>query len=338
MSNMVKQSAELVSMLKGNNDDEFREKFAEIGGEYLSTKVREDSIAEKILDVIQVDENHNQVQRNLDSDTFYYYEEIEQDGMAMEVSMRADAKPRFVDGKVYTINIGKIESETVKKPKMELRVSKNIVKFLKENNADWIRRVQDMVFMRTVRAALGATGTVIGANPSDLSEYSADVAEDWTEYATKASLTKCAMQLLLKELEPNKWLMSKAAYSVFSAMPASEIGDMAGEMLKEGFNGNILKMPVVQTIKSRLDDKLNPEYNRFFDYVDPTTGAVYSDIYLFTDPKFLGKLIKVDDDALWSKWEKDIFEWASWRYCGLGFGDIRGIAMMRVMLKEGEGQ
>ena len=194
MSNMEKTGAELQAMLSGNNLGEFQEKFAEFGGEYLNTKIREESIAEKILDVVKVDENHPQMQRDLTSDTMYYYEEIEQDALAMEVSMRADAKPRTVDSKLYTIRIGKIETESVKKPKMELRVAKNIVKFLKENNVDAIRRTQDTIFMRTVRAALEVTNSGLGMNATlgkvdvNAADYNASHAIDWSGGATVESL------------------------------------------------------------------------------------------------------------------------------------------------------
>lgn len=332
MSNIEKQGSQLTDLLAGNSTDEFNLKFAEFGGDYINTKVREDSIAEKILDVRKVDENSKQVQRDLASDTFYYYEEIEQDAIAMETAMRADAKPRTVDSKLYTIRIGKIETESVKKPKMELRVAKNIVKFVKDNNVDAITRTQDTVFMRTVRAAHKLTKSALGM-PADMDYSDYGEAINWTLGARKEDLVSLQNVIIRKELKPARWLMSAAAYNVFSAMPASEIGDLAGDMLTNGFAGNLIKLPVVETIKSGLTDNLlTPATGgNFFDY-EADDGKVYTDIYLFTEPNFLGKLIKVDDDSLWSKWEKDVFEWASWRYCGLGFGDIRGMAMMRIRL------
>lgn len=335
MNSMEKQGAELIQTLSANSTDVFQEKFAAFGGDYLNTKIREDSIAEKILSVKKVDENHPQMQRDLNSDTMYYYEEIEQDAIAMEVAMRADAKPYFVNGKVYTIPIGKIETESTKKPKMELRVAKNIVKFLRENNADAIRRTQDAVFMRTVRAGLTVTGSALGMDMSNLAavdwtDY--DDAEDWSvSGATKLSLVNLLNMIHAKELKPARWLMSSTAYNALSAIDASEIGDLSGKMLNDGFSGNLLTLPIVQTIKTQLKDPLAAFGSDMFDHVDNT--GYYTDIYVFTEPNFLGQLIKVDDDAIWSEWRKDIFEWSSWRYCGLGFGDVRGIAMLRVKLR-----
>lgn len=331
MNTMEKNSSDLSLLLSANKTEIFQEKFAEYGSDYLNTKVREDSIAEKILDVKKVDENHPQVQRYTNSDSLYYYEEIEQDAVAMEVSMRADAKPYFVDGKVYTIPIGKIESDTAKKDKMGLRVAKNIVRFLRENNADAIRRTQDTVFMRTVREGLTITHNVIGADVSDFTDYSTAI--DWaTSGAEKTNLVNLLNLIHAKELIPARWLMSSTAYNALSAMDASEIGDLSGKMLTDGFSGNLLNMPIIKTIKTTLVDPLGLHGKDMFDHID-ASGNYYTDIYVFTDPNFLGHLIKIDDDAIWSKWEKDIFEWSSWRYCGLGFGDVRGIAMMRVQLK-----
>lgn len=332
MNNFEKQASNLNTLLSGNDTKEFQVKFAELGGEYLNTKVREESIAEKILTVLKVDENHPQVQRDLDSDTLYFYEEIEQDSTAMEVAMRADAKPRIVDSKVYTIRPGKLETESVKKGKMEMRVAKNVVKFIKENNVDALARTQDTVFLRTVRAALKATGSILNGTvvtPNNFAFGTYTNAIDWTGGAKVEDLVSLMNVIKRKELKPARWMMSDSAYGIFSAMPADEIGDLAGTNLTEGFSGNLLKLPVVTTIKSTLADNLTGE--NFFDHV-ADDGKVYSDIYLFVEPNFLGKIIKIDDDAIWSEWKKDVFEWMSWRYVGLGFGDIRGIAMLRVQI------
>jgi len=172
-----------------NDHSAFQEKFAASTDTYLKTKIREESIVEKILDVKTVDENHPQVQKDINSDTLYYLEEIEQDALAMEVAMRADAQPRWVDGKRYQIRPGKIESEEVKKNKMELRVADNIIKFIKENNVDAVNRVQDTVGMRTFRAALGITKTVLGmdkAGPLDFTDYTDSI--DWTTGARKIDM------------------------------------------------------------------------------------------------------------------------------------------------------
>lgn len=330
-NNMTKLSADLQYALQPGQEALFIEKFAELGGDYLHTKIREESIAEKILNVKKVDENHNQVQVSTTSDTLYYLEEIEQDAIAMEVAMRADSKPRFVDGKRYTIPIGKIESESVKKPKMELRVAKNIVKFLRENNADAIRRTQDAVFMRTVRAGIGVTGTAIGVDTDDYNDYVQPGVIDWSAAGPqKVDFVNLKNTILAKELKPARWLMSSTAYNAISGMDAGEIGDLSGDMLSKGFSGELLELPIVETIKTTLEDPMGLYGDRMFDYEDDT--GYYTDIYLFVEPKFLGHLIKVDDDAIWSRWEKDVFEWMSWRYCGLGLGDVRGMAMMRIKL------
>lgn len=332
MNTFEKQASNLNTLLSLNDTKEFQVKFAALGGDYLNTKVKEESIAEKILTVLKVDENHPQVQRDLDSDTLYFFEEIEQGATAMEVAMRADAKPRIVDSKLYTIRPGKLETESVKKPKMELRVAQNVVKFIKENNVDALARTQDTVFMRAVRYGVKATGsimdnTVVTPGTYDFGAYTNSV--NWSTGAKKETLVSLMNIIKRKELKPARWLMSDSAYGVFSAMPADEIGDLAGTMLSEGFSGNLMKLPVVTTIKATLADNLTGE--NFFDHV-ASDGKVYSDIYLFVEPSFLGKIIKIDDDAIWSEWKKDVFEWMSWRYVGLGFGDVRGIAMLRVRI------
>ena len=69
-----------------------------------------------------------------------------------------------------------------------------------------------------------------------------------------------------------------------------------------------------------------------FDFALPN-GEQWTRLYMTVERNFLGKIVRLGTDKSWSKWEKNIFHWMSWRNMGMGFGDIRGIAMLSVKIR-----
>lgn len=301
----------------------FKTGFETGGKDYIRRDVTEKSIAEAKLNVVTVTRDHPKVQEDKNTDTLYYIEHIESPAIAMEVSIRGLWKPRFITGNKYTIEVGKIESEPVKKPQMELMVANDIVEMVKTNNAEAIRKIQDTGFMKAVVAGLASNGNVTGGAGTSYAS-----AINWTTAPSKIDLTNLKSLIAEEELIPASWLMSESAWNAITAMDAGEIGDLSGEMLQNGLREKrLLDLPVLTTVKSSLTDGTN----YFFDYT--YGGKTYSNIYLFVDPSYLGKVVKIGTDQIWSEWRRDMFEWNSWRYVGLGFGDCRGIARARVQLR-----
>jgi len=62
-------------------------------------------------------------------------------------------------------------------------------------------------------------------------------------------------------------------------------------------------------------------------------GEQWTRLYQTVERNFLGKIVRLGTDKSWSKWEMNIFHWASYRNVGMGFGDIRGIAMLSVRIR-----
>jgi hypothetical protein len=301
MNNTIEKNAQVMSDHLANGDfGAFKVGFDEASGGYIRTKVREGSFAEKILPPKTVTMDDKDVQKDLNSDTAVYVMEIEPDAVAMSVGFRAEDQPVFVDGERMAIKIGKIESEPTKKPQMELLVANDIVKMLNKNNAEAIARVQDTAFLKLCNAAVEA-------------ETEAQVVHaDTTNAITRLVLTKTMNIITGAELVPDKWLMSDREWNKLLASPLSEIDNLAGVIFKDGLQEKrLLGLPVETSVKSTL-----------------FTADENGSIYLFAAPEFLGKIIKIGTDKMWSKWERDIFHWTSWRYIGMGFGDTRGIARL----------
>lgn len=326
-NNIEKIGQVAIEHIKNDDRDQFKVAFDTAAKNYIRKTVHEESIAEKILTVVSVDREHPKVQIEATSDVMYYIESIETDALACEVSIRGEWAPRFVDGERYKIYIGKIESEPLKKPQLELMVANELAKMVKENNAEQIRRTQDTAFMRAVKAAITVNTNYIGGDNAD----GKTSAIDWsTSGPVKLPLTNLMGKITYNQLVPAKWLMSQTLWNQLSSMDAGEIGDLAGTMLVNGMETKtLMKLPVITTIKAQLNDgTLGGQY--FFDYHDGTN--LFTNLYLFVDEGYLGKIVKVGTDQVWSKWEKDVFHWNSWRYVGLGFGDSRGIARLRLKL------
>lgn len=313
MANELTKQA--VAHLRSGDKDMFKQAFDSAGKDYLRRYVREDSFAEKILDVKTVTVDSDKVQKDIDSDTFYYLDEIEHGATAMQVSIRGDQKPRFIDGERYAIRIGKLETDPVKKKELELLVTSYVLDMIKTNGAEALRRAQDQAFLSPLWEIAKAD-----------TDGSHTVTADWSGGPTKDVFVDGKGIILGKELLPKKWLMAETTWNEIHKLDATEIGDMAGEIM---FNGlpkrTLLELPVVTSVKSKLRS-----FGGDSMFYNKATGKHY--VYLFVDSSFIGRLVKFEDAHIWSKWEADLFTWKSWLYRGMGIGDIRGFVRMEISL------
>jgi len=280
----------------------FKLSFETSSGSYIRTSVPEGCFSERVLPPKTVTESDSKIQKDIETDTFVYVEDIEVDAVAAQVGFRAEDEPVFVDGSRYAIKIGKIETETTKKPQIELMVAKDIIKMLNKNNVEAIARIQDTAFLKICNAVVTTTAA------------QAKFVNSAGVYS-RVDLANTMNVISDQELIPDKWLMSNSAWITMMASPLASIDSLAGVVFQDGLPKKMLMgLPVETSVKKGL----------FTDASDATENY----IYLFTAPEYLGKIIKIGTDTMWSKWEKDIFHWSSWRYVGMGFGDTRGIARL----------
>lgn len=323
---LEKIAEQMYEDIKLGNENEIITKLSEAIPDYVRRYVKENAFSEQLFVNKTVTMQHRNMQRETDSDVRYYIDYKETGAIAAEVSVRGETPPRFVDTESYKINIGKIESEPLKKPWLEIQSAEHLLSMIKTNNAEAIRRTQDLGVMKNIASILTTNGTThyVGG---DTSSYATAI--DWSDGPVKKHLTQLMAYITRQGLLPEKWLMSQTMWDQFVSMDAGEIGDLAGQIFQGHFGEKkLVKLPVVTTIKTDLEDESGI---RFFDY---TSGSdIYTDIYLFVAPQFLGKMIKVGDDRSESKWEGDILSLSNWRYVGHGFGDTRGVVRMRVKIK-----
>lgn len=323
----------MINYIKTGDRSGFKIAFEDTAQNYIRTKQREGMFCGKFLTEKTVEANSEGVQKALNYDGFYYVEEIEEGATAMQVSFRDNTPAEFVDGHRYTIEIGKVESKPVKKPEIELMVVNKLIEMIKVNNVEAICRTVDANFMQAVNEAINLTTHQIYHDGS-------------SNGMTTDPFLRAKKMVFDMELEPVKWLCSTSGFTFIENVTNDDVGGLSGEIFTEGLTKKkLLGLPVETTIKTKLEflstvamgtaDKgvtgLTPTKPFEFSITTENVEAQYSVYYLFVAPEFLGKIIKVGTDRIWSQWIKDIFEWSSWRYIGLGFGDIRGL--VRVVVK-----
>jgi len=320
---LAKLADEMVSHLAADDLVNFKLAYDTYGEDIIRTIVREGSIVEQILPVINADINHPNVQREKTTDEFYYMEDVEIDAVALETSFRAGSKATFVTSNKYTISVGKLKSEKVRKPQIELMAAPRLMNMIKQNSANKIIRMQDGLFMSGVKTAVEYDSWSSG------NHY---LTADWIAGADKKDIIAIMNLISEQELVPQTFLMSNSCWNYILTEEGTNFGADAGERLYGGHKVKTLfSLPVITTVKEGLS-RGSDSY--FMETSEDSAGTnKYYYIYCFVDPQFLGKVIRVGKDNVWSRWDEDIFEWSSWRYAGLGFGDSRGIVRLRVQVK-----
>ncbi len=300
------------------------------GAEILKRYISEESIAEKIIPAVTKTVNDNDVLPDTDldaqgksGDSMFVLCEIEQGRTAQEVNPRANWNPDFVEGRYFKCRFGKLEADPFSIQRLALDVNPNVFKMMKEGSGEGLRRLQDVIFMTNVNKAIATNGNQIGGISSNVIDFSSTGFD-------KQYLISAINKIQDEEVDVDKLLMSTSAQAFIAGMSATEIGDMAGDMLIKGFDSNVLLgKKVVTTKKSKLagDDE-----ERFF-ITKTQDGKIFYHIYIFSPAEFLGKIFRYGSDSVESKWENDIMSWKTWRYWGMGFGDVRGMARFTFRVK-----
>ena len=295
--------------------------FADAATDYIIRYCQEESFAEKILSPrnIASPKDHQNIIPSMDSDDYYYWEFLETGARAQEVSVRGVQEPHYVDSSKWRIFFAPIQTDPVKKPYDELLMAPRLMDMIRVNNAEQVRRVQDSRFMTHTNYGLANTGQIVHGNWDNSGEVSIN----------KTDIVRLRQMLVRHELVPAKLLMSNFAWEYFWGANHEDIGPVISEVFFNGIKQDKLAGdPIIKTIKTGLVDSSGAS---FFDYVDGL-GRQHVRIFAFADEKYLGRLIKIGSDQTFAKWEGHIFEFYSRRVIGMGFGDVRGIACLDIIV------
>ena len=277
-------------------------KAAAQGGAFVREKLREVSFARKVLPA----ENVQKVdcQRSVNHDTLVKIIDVEPHSAAMALNFRGKPTNRYVSSPRYEIPFFKISSEKFTKEEAELLAYDfPITKVIEDNSIKDIQYAEDSKFKAYADSAVGITGKAF------------DTATGIVRMDRK-NLTSLLKMIDADELPLGCVLCHKASYDDFLVQDGNVIGtDLAGEITVNGYKYNtILGHKLVVSVKTKI---LAPH-----------------EIYAFADPKYLGNFFVLNDTKFYIEKRASVISWQSWEYIAMGFGNIRGIAKMKI--KEAE--
>jgi len=271
------------------------EKAAQAGGAFVRERLREVSFTRSIVPPEYV--TKADCQRSVNHDTLVKIVDIEPQSNAAAVNFRGKAFERYIEGDRYEIPFFKIESERFRKNEAELLAfDYPVTKVIEENSVKDLQKIEDGKFIEF-------TDAVIVANGKNITPAAAGP-------ATAENLVKLFKALDTDELAVGCILMHKADWDDFMTQEAAIIGSpLASEIVVNGYKYNtILGHKLVVTIKSSI--------------VAP------GDIYIFTDPKYLGNFYILNDTKFYIEKRADMVSWQTWEYVGMGYGNLRSCAKM----------
>lgn len=271
------------------------EKAAQAGGAFVRERLREVSFTRSIIPPEYL--TKADCQRSVNHDTLVKIVDIEPQSSAAAVNFRGKAFERYIEGDRYEIPFFKIESEKFKKNEAELLAYDfPVTKVIEENSVKDIQKIEDGKFIEF-------TDAVIVANGKNIAPAAAGP-------ATSENLVKLFKALDTDELAVGTILMHKADWDDFMTQDGAIIGSpLASEILVNGYKYNtILGHKLVVTIKSSI--------------VTP------GDLYVFTDPKYLGNFFILNDTKFYIEKRGDMVSWQTWEYIGIGYGNLRAAAKM----------
>lgn len=273
------------------------EKAATAGGAFVRERLRERSFSAKILPPEYV--TKADCQRSVFHDTLVKICDIEPQSKAAACNFRGKAYERYIEGDRYEVPFWKNESEKFKKQEAELLAyDYPVTKVIEENSVRDLEKVDDGKFIEFTDAVINVNGKNVPPAAPGL--------------ASTKNLNKLFKALDTDELAADTVLMHKADWDDFMTQDALALGSpLISEVVVNGYKYNtILGHKLVVTIKSSV--------------VTP------GDIYVFTDPKYLGHSFVLNDIKFYIEKRGDMVSWQTWKYIGMGYGNLRACAKQRL--------
>ena len=310
--------------------EEGRIKEAEAAGTtFLRKKMREDSVARKIITPVTLTED--ELDRALESDQPQKIVEKEPDSTATYVPFKGSGELTWFHGPRYAVRFGKVESQKFTKSKFELMTYRNdIRKILSDNSVKDMATEEDKKFMGTIRAGIARTAASIAAQQIfDAGGFS-------------VTAFKTMLQRMVIAKKPiGKMLMSKSLFYEALALPDSEIGDPAlTRQYDSGIEGkdNLWGIPTVTTIKTEDVEMTTPgagaaaNYDLLGSTLTDENIVFKNEVFLFAPENWLGNFYLLQDATLFIKQEADLIQFWSYSAPGIGIGQTDAVIRLLIDL------
>lgn len=287
--------SQLWDVLGGKNQDAM-DKVAGITQDFLRSRLREVSVADRVLPPIPLTEA--EIERNTSNNWPLKRVDVEPESKAFAIGFRGKGEARFFEGTRYEVFFSKLESEHFKKTKEELMTMRYPVVDVVENNMVLDMQEQlDGLFRLRLDAAAAASGNVISSSSTTL---------------IKEDIISGKQLITQKRRRPVRMICTESRFQDLARLAPDKLGFDAVERL--AFQGTAPEkvfqgMEVVTSINSSA------------------AGSVWDEktIYLITEPQFLGSSFSLDNVEQEMKREGNMLEWYSWTSRGIEIGNIYSV-------------
>ncbi len=269
---------------------------------YTRLKVREDGLLRKILPPITA----TKFDRQHDTELPVIVVDREPDSPPAQIMPFGTLTPtRYVRGDRYRIMMQRIQTRRFRKEVMELLTwNMDLREVVNSNSLKEILAVEDGILFGTTNGIIGAAGsTVPDINAVMHQNIAGGVTRDTWADAMKV------MPSTDYHLQPAKVIVNDITIWDIVKWGRDEAGgDLSQELVLNGWAERVIMgKPVIVTIKHDLV---------------PTDT-----MYMFAEPKFLGKFVIAEDVTLHLSREIPfIIEWYNYESIGAAIGNIAGVA------------
>lgn len=310
---------------------EGKEKIAELAGDWIRDRLREESFARKVIPAEPCNRTDPMVQISVQHDTLVRIVHVEPKSRAMAMEFRGQPDARLIRAPRAEIPFITITSEKFEKFEQELLVYGDmpITKIIEDNSAKDIQEVEDREFLIHIEAAVQALQaeangvaaapalnhtTLQGASPPvEFSVRKGELARVATGATSdpfplqRPDLVNLFKLMDGRYLRMEKVLMTELDGDDVLQWTVEDMGDkIQSETMVDGYKYNtLLGRPYVRTIKT---DILRP-----------------GNIYGFTKPEFLGRFYVLNKTKFYIDKIANMVTWQAWEDIAIGIINIASI-------------
>jgi len=293
-------------------------KIAMLTGDYIFTKVRDTSFADRILTPMPVSKDEirsgitegtsdavpGSINDNYE-DSLYVVKEVDVEGEAMIMSLRGQPRARYVNGKRFAIPLVEVRTERFEKTQAELLASKyDLIKIIEDTAYLETHTARDEKFINYCDLAVTRSGKSLTMNGP----------------IQRSALRSIQHQAMRDQIIPTTLLMSQIGWTDLMLWDQSDLGDTVAEVTRDGYSeSKVMGLTHIKSVKSKLFDTFNDD-----DELSST------ELWSFPEQKFLGYNLYYDDYRVWNAWEAGVWRFEGSQIIGMGFGNIKGITKLTI--------
>lgn len=310
---------------------EGREKIAATTDDFIRDRLRESAFVRQILDVEDVKPGDPGVQVSLTQDTIYKVVEVEPRTRALAMSFRGQPEINYISAPRLAVGFFKISSENIQKSEEELMAYRYpITKIFEDQSLKDLQDIEDREFCIHQEAAVQAyqaeanggsvvalTSTAVRANSVvQYSVFKSDMALAQTVDNAVAmpiqrqDIPKLKRAILSRRLSYECMLITESDLTSIDTWTIQDLGlQLTSDTAIEGWKQNkLLGVRLVRTIKTDILRNGN--------------------VYLYTAPKFFGKMFILNQPKFWIDKKYNIISFQVWENIGMVLANIASIVKL----------